>query len=642
MSSRRITLVADELLGLVRTGGIGTATTFLALGLARLGHRVEILLFGDAAADRIDEEWAGVYESARVRIRSAPPVEGELQPAFFERMKAVEQALRSEPPEVAVVQDLGAPAYSAIRLRRLGLAFRDTSFVVYCHGTRQWVTNVARKVRVLPGALAVGRLEQMSVELADAAVSPSAYMLDWMRGQRWRLPERSVVIPLLTRSGAMGEPPPKPVPADTGTPVSRIVFFGRLEERKGVRPLLSAVESLPPELLCRIELEFVGRATPAWTPERVEAILSDAARASLRGVVFETGLDQQEALARLARPGTVAIVPSIEDNSPNAVYECLERGIPLLASAAGGIGELIAPEDRARLLFEPTADGIAEALRRALADGVRPARPAFDAASSLARWGEVVAMRPQPVPIGSERPHVGVVVVDRGSTEVLARCLGALDDQSYDDAEVVVERTREAGLAATGARWIVFLDAEDVPERDLLETLVRAQAASGADVVSCALRVGSGDDITEHYFAGEPGGLGALANSYGTVALIRRSLLEHVTAAWPAADPDWPLLAELSTAGARIVSVPLPLVTRATPPGTLERQPTDALLVVEHFERVLPRRLRSLARLAAGLGAGASSPPPAPVARRAVRVLRQEGPAGLARRTLRRAAGRSA
>src|SRR5207244_9574112 len=46
-TSRRVTLVADEALGYVRTGGLGTATTFLSVALARMGHQVELLFTGD-------------------------------------------------------------------------------------------------------------------------------------------------------------------------------------------------------------------------------------------------------------------------------------------------------------------------------------------------------------------------------------------------------------------------------------------------------------------------------------------------------------------------------------------------------------------------------------------------------------------
>ncbi len=58
--------------------------------------------------------------------------------------------------------------------------------------------------RVPPEMLAHGRLEKAVVELADVVVSPSAYMVEWMRDQGWQLPEPRV-IPLVTRATATGE-----------------------------------------------------------------------------------------------------------------------------------------------------------------------------------------------------------------------------------------------------------------------------------------------------------------------------------------------------------------------------------------------------------------------------------------------------
>ena len=460
-----------------------------------------------------------------MRIRPLEPVKTSVEPRYFDRMRAIEVALRAGPPDVVIVQDVGAPGYSALRLQDLGLAFENTLFVVYCHGTRQWITNTSRKVRVLPGALAVSRLEQATVELADVVVSPSAYMVEWMRQQGWRLPT-AAVIPLLTRSAATGESPPQPVVQSNGA-VHRLAFFGRLEERKGVRPFVAGLNALAPELLEGIEVEFLGRATTEVTPERVEALLSETARNALGGVSFETELDQHEALARLSRPGTVAFMPSLEDNSPATIYECLERGIPFMASALGGASELVAPEERTRVLFEPTVGGIATALQYALAggDALRPVRPSFDDTLAAQRWADVVAMRPRAVEQLRQRPAVDAIVVHRASREALARCVAALGAQTYEELREPlavdtdgrsVEAAREVGLQAAEAPWVIFLDEEDVPERDFVETLVRAQAASGADVVSCGLYLGgNGADRAEHFFGGNPGGVGLLPTTTG-------------------------------------------------------------------------------------------------------------------------------
>src|SRR6266511_6384355 len=377
-----VTFVADELLGYAGNG-IGTTTTFVSLALARRGYDVEVLFARRAPDGPIEAEWQRLYEEAGVRVRVVPRATQRVEPSYFTRSVDVEAALRLNPPDVVVVQDLGAPAYTAIRLRSLGLAFERTSFVVFCHGTRQWVTDVSRKVRVLPGAQAVAVLERASVELADSVVSPSAYLVDWMRGEGWQLPARTYVIPHVSRAGATGEPPPTPARRDSNR-VERVAFFGRLEERKGVGPFLAALNTLEPELLERFAVEFIGRPTPPWPVERVRELLSDETRRTLRGLSFETTLDQHEALARLRRPGTMAVMPSFEENSPNTIYECLENGIPFIAGNVAGIRELVATEDHARVLCEPTREGIGEALRRALNgdDELRPARPAFEDAES--------------------------------------------------------------------------------------------------------------------------------------------------------------------------------------------------------------------------------------------------------------------
>ena len=136
-------------------------------------------------------------------------------------------------------------------------------------------------------------------------------MVDWMRGQGWQLPERTLVIPLLTRSAATGESPPQPDPHTDG-PVDRLVFFGRLEERKGVRPFAAGLNALSSEQLRGVDLEFLGRPTSEFAPARVEALLSESTRHALRSVSFETELDQHEALERLSRPGTLAVIPSLD------------------------------------------------------------------------------------------------------------------------------------------------------------------------------------------------------------------------------------------------------------------------------------------------------------------------------------------
>ena len=646
-SPRRVTVVAHELRGFRTVGGMGTATTFLALALARMGHSVEILL-GLDTAEAMDPYWQSVYDAAGVRFRRAPPSREPVEPWPFIHPHSIALGLMADPPDVVIAHDFGAPAYCALRLREAG-AFADTLFVVFCHGPRRYVMDISADVAVndLEPLLAVTVLERLSVELADVVVSPSAYLLGWMREHAWRVPERALVIPYFTRSGATGEAVPKIGATDDG-PVRRLAFFGRLDEKKGLRPFAAGLNALDATLLDGLELDFVGKPTATWPTDRVEALLTEPTKRALGQVTFETGLDQHDALERLSRPGTLAVMPTLQDNSPNTVYECLELGIPFIASNVGGIPELIASADRARVLFEPTPEGVEDALRHALSDeaALRPVQSSFGRTTSSERWADVIEMRPQPQSQATE-PPVDVVVVQRRPEYARGRCAAALEQQRYGNFRVIatnassVEAARQEGLRAGSAPYVAFLDEDDVPDDELLATLVRAQAASGAEAVTCGLRLTSArGETTLHFFAGEPGALGVLSNAYGTVGLYRRAALGDVTTPWHAEnDPDWALLARLAASGARIVSVPMALVARAIRPGSVDSDRSDALLAVAELERALPHPVRSAARLAAGLAANARAVPasrPPSALGRALAILRSEGTISLARRATRR------
>lgn len=541
---KRITLVANELRGFYPAGGMGTATTHLALALARMGHDVDILIgYYHDAAD-VDPEWGELYRRAGVRLRSVRPRDEAVAPPHFAVARKVELELREDPPDVVIVHDLGGPAYSALRLAQTGVAFADTLFVVYCHGARRYVMELSGAVGVkdLRPLLEMAVHEQGSVELADVVVSPSRFLLEWMRADGWRLPERAYAIPYFTRAGALGEAVPEPHAPGRGERVRRLAFFGRLDERKGLKLFAAALDALEPELLEGVEIELVGKASRTWPPERVEGLFS-------RPVSLLTDLDQPAALARLSRPGTLVVMPSLGETFSNAVYECLECSIPFIASGVGGVPELVAEADRPRVLFEPTAAGVEAALRGALTSGnaLRPARAALTNDTAYERWAEVLEEKPR-------RPS-GTVTPDTGVEQLLAQ----------------------------------------------------AQTATGADVVTCGVRLqGEGGDVL-HFFSGEPGGLGVLANDYGTVALFPDGTIDNA---------EWAELARLTAAGKRIVSVPLPLVTRSEHPAKLEDAPGEALRVVQELETALPPPMRSLARLAAGLAAASPLPNGAPPRRR--------------------------
>lgn len=621
--TRRVTIAASEALGMQGTGGAATADSLLALALARHSHEVELLVAPGRTVEPLAEPWASLYASCGVRVRRLEQ-RVVVRPGYLAPTLAVLEAVRASQPDVLVADDWRGLGWASLQARRLARGLDETAVVVYCHGPARMLAEFAQKVPDTLARFGEEVAERTALETADAAVSPSAWLFDWQRERGWPAPRASRVVPCLWRSVALGEARPAP-PARAR--VRRLAFFGQLREGKGVRIFVESLDSLG-DLLDGVEVLFLGRETPRWTAERVREALAPATLERIGSLRFETGLDPAAALAELRVPGTLAVIPSLLDNSPYTVSECIESGIPFVAARTGGIPELVAIADHDRVLFEPRAADLTRTLRHVLgaSDGHAAAAPGFDPDAALATWLELVEdVRPVTRPSGTRIARVDVVATNfEGAPDVRG-------SESEIDVAVIGSRSRREGIERSSAEWVLLLDERDRAEPGLLSALVDAQATSGADVVTAAAR--PEDEPTGiQLFLGEPGALGLVENQYGVVALARRDLLASA-ATDDAVDPDWPLLASLSLAGATIVSVPDPLSRHSGRPGTIADVPGDGLRVLRLFESAPapPSTPALAATLAAAIlrGAGGATTVPGTVAggvlRRGVRILREGG-----------------
>ena len=124
-------------------GGAGTADSLLAVALGRAGHPVELFVAPGRDVE-VSADWAGVYADAGVRVRALDD-RPEVSPAFLRPASAVDLALRDQPPDVVVADDWRALSFLALRRGRLGVAFAETAFVVYCHGPARVFAEVRRE-----------------------------------------------------------------------------------------------------------------------------------------------------------------------------------------------------------------------------------------------------------------------------------------------------------------------------------------------------------------------------------------------------------------------------------------------------------------------------------------------------------------
>jgi starch synthase len=153
------------------------------------------------------------------------------------------------------------------------------------------------------------------------------------------------------------------------------LFVGRITRQKGVAHLLAAAEQLPPEaglVLC------AGAAdTPAERQQVADAV--EALRARRDGVVWIEAMLPREQLVPLITGATVFVVPSVYEPLGIVNLEAAACGTAVVASAVGGIPEVV-DDGRTGLLVpydpeDPAAfeGGLAARISELLADPDRAA-----------------------------------------------------------------------------------------------------------------------------------------------------------------------------------------------------------------------------------------------------------------------------
>lgn len=654
MGKSRVCFVVSDLLGMVSNSGIATATSYKALVLARAGH--DVTLVHTREATLLTEEWEARFGAAGVQVEAVPAY--VVAPEHMSASQLVFRHLRDRSFDTIVFQDWLALGWACMVARSQGLAFGGTQMVHICHGPDAWLQEANGQVQLDTGALALGEMGRVSAELSDTIVGPSRYLLDWMERAGWKLPDRRFVVPLFTKGhvdAIEGVGPWDPRVARPPAPLRELAFFGRLETRKGVRLYAEALNRLDPSLLEGIRLSFLGRAA-TYSCHEVRSMLSGPVSRAVDAVDFHTDFDNAAACAYLSRPGIVAVIASLVDNSPNTIYECIERSIAFLATTTGGTAELVAEKDRARCLVDPEPAAMASGLARLLEAGETPAPadPNFDGRESLRLWDEILEWRPEPRVVVREEPLVTAVVTHHDRPGLIFTAMEAIDAQDYANLEIVVvddgselpeshralealEATswqhpvrvlrqpnrylgaaRNAGARSARGDLVTFVDDDDVPMPKFVSTLVTAHLATGADAVTCAMQsfvrlLGPPrvtDDRGTWVFLGDGLHLAMVVNCLGGApSLLRRSALDAVGGyheVHGAGYEDWHLYVRLLFAGFHLVSVPEPLYWYRVLPGSMRATMSDyrsAQIVLEEFRRALPPVLRSLPQLAYGQNA---------------------------------------
>ena len=446
VASRRVLnvcVVTSEILGPIKNGGIGTATSALIDSLAANGHRVTILYTlvqrdQPECAERNWAHWVGQLAGRGILLTHISH-SGDYRD-WLQKSWLVKQYLATHDYDVVYFNEHHGSGYYTLAAKRAGLApFVNRVHCVITHGSIEWVFNTNDQRLSRAADLEMIGVERRSVEWADVVIGPSQYLLKEYESYGWSLPHHTYrqpyAFPISNKRLARNR-----------APVDEIVFFGRLETRKGLWLFCEALDRMGDALRGR-KVTFMGRATDVSGIRSPVFIMSRAEKWPCE-VNLLLDYSQEQALDYLSKPKRVAVMPSLADNSPCVVYECMQQRIPFIATSGSGADELVHTDCWPSIMCEPNAVALSERISEVLTDGAAIAWPQFEAAENLATWKAWHQMLADP----EERANF------------LATCR---------------PDTKKVGKASSGESIFMFIDDRSMPLGSLLDRLRRQMELFG-------------------------------------------------------------------------------------------------------------------------------------------------------------------
>lgn len=468
------------MLGPVRNGGIGTACTYLAYHLAKSGHNVSILFTQSPSEANPKDSWLREYQKRNIRVILAewwlrtknhgdlPEIFPNHRPLLMARTVyqwLAEKEIQERPFDIVIFMEWQGSGFYALHAKRTTPFFQKTAFVVQIHSPSIWHSVNNADMPKYPEASLTWYMERKSVEMADAVVSPSQYMLDWCKNNGYVLPNESRMIPnllefdpkanfqaTLQKKSYIKFAPDSDIANES--PLQELVFFGRLEYRKGLVQFCNAVDILVKQGTLPQKITFMGKL--AWVGNE-HAALYIARRTESWSVPISllTDYDHEEALRYLSDGKRLAIMPSVADNSPYTVYECLKLHIPFVARKVGGIPELIPAEAQESCLCSDRPASLAEKMQKALTAGIPCPGLAFDEKDVRKQWltwlddlKQQAQQTKSILPNGETHPKVSVCLTHHDRPDLLRQAVDSLLAQNYPNFEIILADDGSTSLEA--------------------------------------------------------------------------------------------------------------------------------------------------------------------------------------------------
>lgn len=283
-------------------------------------------------------------------------------------------------------------AYESLKAKESGWLDSSVRIGVTMHSGNEFIHEANGSLLSLDHQFLsqVASREEEAFRCADLALYPSESLHSIVKSYGWRT-DHAVRLPYFVPVHTDSEPPP----AEEEEGTLEIIFFGRLEERKGLLDFLDALELLPDSRAPRISVTFLGKDVRLYSAATGRVMSREFIEGRMKRIalpfrlVTELGSAEAISFVRARLRTCVVCLASATDNFPNAALEMGQLPVPLVVCDTPGFHDTLGLIGRTEGLHwvEPqSARSLATQLGKALAmAGSSPEAPRREEVEAINR-----------------------------------------------------------------------------------------------------------------------------------------------------------------------------------------------------------------------------------------------------------------
>lgn len=467
-------LVTNEYEGIYRNGGIGTHYKNLAVNLSKAGWYIIVLIcnsssnfngnspFPEVGLLFSTGELANILEVDDAQKSILREVHADsLDIQSFSCLFYTEAVLNYFNDSKIYVEfhEMMGIGYRTIQAKESGAIRGNFVVGVTLHSNSEWLVEVNEKFYELPLADFWQRCyyEEYSFENADLSFFPSFSLKNTVASYKWNT-DNAIHLPYFVPIVEIHKELLKKQKISSGINQHKltIIFFGRLEERKGLCTFVEALNRIDVTLQESIQVIFMGKVIPLQSFTLYSMNSSSYIKRALSKIIqysILSDLSSSEAINFIAALNSpIVCLTSHQENFPNTSLEMGQLPVRLVVSDIGGFREtltLINRSDEVYWFESANSSSLAQEIKEAVTSQTKeisiPKREEILSLNSKLLHKRLEYIETKYKELKSENEHIlnqnpkvtiGITCFNLG--QYLLECLESVRNQTYANLEVLV------------------------------------------------------------------------------------------------------------------------------------------------------------------------------------------------------------